>query len=381
MATIIERSITPEHAEQIQIENNNQAICQWSTEELLSHIDFCEREIKLNATGNTELHEIAWRYVLFPSNQERDAKGYPVNYDPDLIRARKDRFITACREMLARANCSGDICIMGTKDINGNETTVQRRIKRLIKFRQNMFKQFKLWEDSYSLTNLPNMVSTIDTWIEDDDKNSPYQKLLLYLLNEAYENKYRRYKEQCCLQIGGSRAWRPVKDIATFVYDCTQKEDNPEMWKHLTSKGNTVSDVVKHLTNCKDHQFPEIKKNRHVWSFRNGLLVGKNWSEEAQTYVIKFYDYKSTDFKNLDATIVSSKYFDQDFDAYDDIEDWYAIPTPHMQKVLDYQKFSEDVCKWLYVFCGRLCFDVNDLDGWQIIPFLKGIARDRKSVV
>jgi hypothetical protein len=52
-----------------------------------------------------------------------------------------------------------------------------------------------------------------------------------------------------------------------------------------------------------------------------------------------------------------------------------------MQRVLDYQKFGDEVCKWIYVMCGRLCFDVNDLDGWQVIPFLKGIARSGKSTI
>ena len=48
---------------------------------------------------------------------------------------------------------------------------------------------------------------------------------------------------------------------------------------------------------------------------------------------------------------------------------------------MDYQKFEPDVCKWMYVMGGRLCFDVGDLDGWQIIPFLNGIARSGKSTL
>jgi hypothetical protein len=30
---------------------------------------------------------------------------------------------------------------------------------------------------------------------------------------------------------------------------------------------------------------------------------------------------------------------------------------------------------------GRLCYDVGDLDGWQVIPFFKGIARSGKSTL
>lgn len=384
MATTIDKTVTPEHLEQIQIANNNQAICQWSPEELVNYVDECEKEIKLNAHGNTEVPEIAWRYILFSANHERDTGGYPVNYDSEAVKARKDRFITACREMLARVAICDQLKV-SIHDINGNETTVERRIKRLIKFRQNMYKQFKIWEDTYCMINNPTLGTSVDTWLEEEKTNSPYQKLLLFLLNEAYENKYKRYRDHCCTEIISNghhtRAWKPVKEIKDFVYDATQKEDQPEMWKHLTSKGNCVADVIRHLTNCKDHQFPEIKKNRHVWSFRNGLLVGKNWSEEKQMYVIKFYNYKSPDYKNLDSTIMSSKYFEMDFDPYEDVQDWYNIPTPFMQKVLDYQNFTDDVCRWMYVFCGRLCFDVNDLDGWQVIPFLKGIARSGKSTI
>jgi hypothetical protein len=35
----------------------------------------------------------------------------------------------------------------------------------------------------------------------------------------------------------------------------------------------------------------------------------------------------------------------------------------------------------MYVFIGRLCFDTNDQDAWQVIPFLKGIAGSGKSTI
>jgi phage/plasmid-associated DNA primase len=104
--------------------------------------------------------------------------------------------------------------------------------------------------------------------------------------------------------------------------------------------------------------------------------------EKEGKYGTRFYEYTSDNFKHLDPTIVSSKYFDQDFDPSSiNISDWADIPTPHMESVMNYQGFSKDVCKWLYVFCGRLCFDLNDLDSWQVIPFLKGIARSGKSTI
>jgi hypothetical protein len=32
-------------------------------------------------------------------------------------------------------------------------------------------------------------------------------------------------------------------------------------------------------------QFPEIIKNRHVWSFKNGIFIGKEWS--AQNWALR----------------------------------------------------------------------------------------------
>ena len=385
---IIERELTPEHAENIQTENNNTAVNSWSITDIETELSTRETELNLRTINNFVIPEIAWRHVLVPPSQLRDSEGYPKFSDEKAFKGqilgRRDRFFNMCRAIRARAivlDCESKPSF----DVNQNEMTVAGRVARLVRLWNNMGDQFTAWFDNYCVYNFPTNSDYVDICPELDDKKSSYQELLLFLLNRAYKNGYKRYKEQCCTQIMSNnfptRAWKPVLDIKDFIYNETQKETQYDMWKNLTSKGNLASDVMKHLASCKDYQFPEIQKNRHVWSFSNGLLVGKNWSQEHNQYRIKFYDYKSQDYANLDSTIVSSKYFSQEFNAYDDIEDWYHIPTPHMQKIMDYQKFEEDVSRWLYVFCGRLCFDVNDLDGWQIIPFLKGIARSGKSTI
>ena len=154
------------------------------------------------------------------------------------------------------------------------------------------------------------------------------------------------------------------------------------LWKDLTSKGTaTLNQLIRYLGDCHDMQFPEIKKNRHLWSFKNGLFLGKIWSDKTGLYQSEFYPYDSKEAMNLDPREVSSKYFDVDFEDYHHLENWYDIPTPHFDKVLKSQNFEENVCKWMYVMAGRLCFDLNDIDKWQIIPFLKGIARSGKSTL
>ena len=128
-------------------------------------------------------------------------------------------------------------------------------------------------------------------------------------------------------------------------------------------------------------QFPEIHKNRHVWSFSNGIFVGKEWSKNDNKYTCRFYKYEDDDFARLDPTIVSCKFFDLPFQDYTRTPQWWDIPTPYFQSILDYQKFDKDVSSWMYVMGGKMCFDVGEIDGWQVIPFLKGIARSGKSTI
>jgi hypothetical protein len=385
---IIEKELTPEHAEEIRNMSNNLIISNWTLTDIENELTSRETELNLRATQNFVVPEIAWRHVLIPPTQPKDSDGYPVNFDPKQLQnqvfLRRDRFYNMCRAIRAQAiniTCENNKSF----DVNKHEMTIAGRVSRLVRLWRNMSDQFTSWVDNYCVYNFPTNADYVELCPEFDDKKTPYQELLLFLLSESYKLGYRRYKEQCCTQIlsegHATRAWKPVMEIKDFVYDSTQKETRYEMWKNLTSKGSLVADVIKHLSSCKDYQFPEIKKNRNVWSFSNGLLAGKNWCPEKCQYVIKFYEYKSQEYAQLDGTIVSSKYFNQHFDPYDNIEDWYNIPTPHMQKIMDYQNFTEDVSRWLYVFCGRLCFDVNDLDGWQVIPFLKGIARSGKSTI
>jgi len=101
-----------------------------------------------------------------------------------------------------------------------------------------------------------------------------------------------------------------------------------------------------------------------------------------QRYVAKFFPYESHEFQTLDATVVAAKFFDKEFRDHTDVKDWYEIPTPHMQSILEYQSFDEDVCRWTYAMIGRLAYEIGEVgENWQIIPFFKGVARSGKSTL
>jgi hypothetical protein len=391
----IGRDPSPEHANEIRMEVLRSEINNLSPVQLEQSVGQLEEKMGLTCKGD-RFAPLTNGFRQFFRDDELDANGMPQNVDLDRILEQKRRLVNLFSELYHRSSELG-VKDQATLDINGDEFRLSFRMMRLIETADDAYEIIFRYVRSFERINHPTCTAPVTDDVElsmfrcktmddgeDENQPSPFQCLLLYLLNKAYIMKMRRYKGQCCKQIETSdghltKAWKPVMEIKEFVYFYTQKEDKYDMWRNLTSKGSIVKDTITHLSNCRDMQFPEIKKNRSVWSFQNGILIGKEW--DGEKYISRFYEYDKPACQALDPTIVSCKYFDQEFHHYDEISDWYTIPTPHMQTIMDYQRFNESVCRWLYVFIGRLCFDVGDMDSWQVIPFLKGIARSGKSTL
>jgi len=319
----------------------------------------------------------------------------PNIIDINQVLENKKRKMRLMNEIRFRAKYLG-LCNEETIDFDGNSYSINARIERLIQHYDDSYemifrhtRQLDRMKSDMSVPTRLNFDESSSRYSTDDneeDKKTAWQELLLYMLETLYNMKYRRYKEQCYRQITTSdgkrtRAWEPICDISEFVYMNAQKEVKYDQWKNMTSKGSCVKDTINYLSTTIDIQFPEIKKNRCVWSFQNGIFIGKYWDRSKDMYTTKFLEYDSPDFDSLDPTIVSCKYFDKKLEDQSGREDWFDIPTPHMQSIMDYQRFPEDVSRWLYVFCGRMCFEVNEMDSWQVIPYLKGIAGTGKSTI
>lgn len=211
-------------------------------------------------------------------------------------------------------------------------------------------------------------------WI-DQSKSTPLQKLLLHLLDTAMEKRYRKHNgyvyEPIIVDGYETHAWRQVCDIKEFVYASAKKEVHWEQWCHMTASGNNAKLAVEHLSASNDYQFRFLQKDRHVFAFRNGVYLAKE---------DRFYRFGSGD-EPLSDSVVAAKFFDDTFDTYDHLHDWRDIPTPHLHCIMDYQQWPAEVCDWLYIALGRLLYDVNEMDGWQIIPFMLGSASSGKSTV
>lgn len=279
-----------------------------------------------------------------------------------------------------------------------------QNVKNLIKFNR-LFEIFYYWEQGIrSLWRVkkasnPLYDSSLNTDIGlfrfkpiDPDGNNCYQNLILYLLALLAERGWRRQVDQCMERIYtkdgfDTHSWKPIMDIQTFVYSMTQKDVNYQQWFNLTSNPSNPKNIIKYLTETTDLHFIDIDKDRKLFSFINGIYETAVWDEEAQRYTDRWYPHvESSESTWTSADICpkrsACKYFDKKFNNYDDIEDWYDIPTPNFQNILDFQQFPEDVCRWMYILlCGRLLHEVGSLDEWQVMPFLKGVGSSGKSTI
>ncbi len=215
--------------------------------------------------------------------------------------------------------------------------------------------------------------------------NSPLQNLILYLLDEIYLAKLQRYGESLYQKIyyNGhfTHAWKEKMTIRQFIYEKTEYCVDYQQWHNLTSNPSNIKNATDFLENCKDPRINNLVKDRHVFAFTNGIYSCKEVCPETGMYVDHFYEYGSDVTRSMDMSRVASKFFKCDFNNFDEVDDWYHIETPNFQSILDYQEFEEDVARWVYVFVGRLFFDLGELDNWQVALFLEGIAGSGKSTI
>jgi phage/plasmid-associated DNA primase len=199
----------------------------------------------------------------------------------------------------------------------------------------------------------------------DTTDNTKYQNFLLFILSTFYENGYRRSNGSVYKTIKDTYAWQRLDSIPRVIYKCVKKECNYDQFLNLTSQGNAVRNATEFLENCVDSQFPVLNKNRHAFSFRNGIYFADSDS---------FQLYSDTIPENT----MTSKYFDIDFTPCQNKEE---IQTPFLDSILTYQDLSQDVINWVYALIGRVIYKLDDKDGWQIIPFFQGQAGCGKSTI
>jgi hypothetical protein len=203
------------------------------------------------------------------------------------------------------------------------------------------------------------------------------EKLTLYILRKCAERHYRKkgeilYEEhRVRAEDGkdyGTYSWKQVMTIRDFIIQEANPRTNFEMWRNMMDR-NTLDKTAKHLAESRDTQLPDLKTDRTVSAWRNGL-----WFSEFAA----FYPYINGRLPNQ---ICATVFIDQEFDNTDYGEHFMEINCVVKQILGDQGFDTEEQSFILGVGFGRLIFEPGKYDRWEIIPFLWGLAQTGKSCI
>jgi hypothetical protein len=210
-----------------------------------------------------------------------------------------------------------------------------------------------------------------------EKKITEQQELLIYLFDCAHDQSLRKmgdkvYKPICINGNMNTYAYEYMCLMEEFVTLHCRRQAEFDQWIRMTGKVNTKDFVIKQLVGSSDYQFPNLYRDRRVFSFKNGIYHCGD---------LRFYRF--TDHGGVDGELqhIASKHFDLYFDPHDETHDWRMIETPTLQYMLEYQGIKDEVQEWMYILLGRMLYQVNDHDSWQCCIFLKGSGGTGKSTL
>lgn len=203
-----------------------------------------------------------------------------------------------------------------------------------------------------------------------------------------------------------THAWRRLCTIKEFIYKNCRREQDMEAWAHLQSQNNMELQLEKYFIDSNDIEFPELKRDRHIFSFRNGIYIGYQRppttpaKEEDRDPDVRYLDEGEPDLQprstfyyyteiedpesslTLSDDVVAINYFDVDMpeDTLNACDPRF-IPTPKFDQIFKDQDVPDDALMWVQILVGRLFYDLRELDDWEVLLFIKGVAGSGKSTL
>jgi len=265
---------------------------------------------------------------------------------------------------------------------------VQTRDLLLAMFRQRV--TVNSYPNSLGETNLPIMRLPVMT---------TKQKILTELYQRCAEMGYRKrgtmlyepiYSAKGCY----THAYKECMEIMDFVTKECNRSLSLDNWLYVSgsNKGTrtTFGDLAASLELFVDPQLKKLKRDRHKFSFKNGLFSTKIMENvegrPGQKRVThRFYSYDDPAIDKVDAGLISAKYFDLEYVPYDDDFDWADIPTPMLDHIFRTQyeghEDYDNIYRFFLMNIGRMLFAHGDLDDWQFMVDFIGPAGTGKSTV
>jgi len=215
----------------------------------------------------------------------------------------------------------------------------------------------------------------------------PFQKLIFKFFDFFSQHHYRKNEHDVYEQITNphaTHAWVKKCTILELINKECGMIDNLANWYILTTQKDMDKQLQDYFIRSNDSRFPDLKKNRHVFSFKNGIYfanqtkaLGVTTKTERDPLDDLFLEYESEDFKSLATNVTACKYFDIEFESkpLDELE------TPILDSIYKYQGMDDDVIKINKMFLGRMLYNVGELENWQVIHMLLGAGGTGKSTI
>ena len=226
---------------------------------------------------------------------------------------------------------------------------------------------------------------------ENYENTTPYQNLLLYLIDEISDLDLARfgdclYQQKKTIEGYSTFAWTKYMKISDFIVTKCKRTHKFDQWKNMTSNNQNIKNAVEYFKNCPTDELLALEKDRHVFTFKNGIFLTKHNIGTVQKPIWRsLFIPHGTKNSILKSNTVSSKYFDVDFNNFDNInkDEWFKLIElcPNFKKILDYQEFDSEVQKMLIMFMGRCGYEIGELDNIQAIMFLLGAGGTGKTTI
>jgi hypothetical protein len=288
-----------------------------------------------------------------------------------------------------------DVHLINTSFEHDNVIGYRARIERLQKMHtDNFFLYRQLVEIKDARNNnrplpllYPEPCAILTAPNAEDLDPKPHQELFEYLLLYAASRGLRKTESGIYAEHISNLPEHTKTNWFKLVHDSFSKwihhavgdrMTNPIQWHQLTLRDNTIKACENYLSNCIEPRLPFLKKNRTLFSYRNGIF---------NTVTGKLYLFKQRPnfphVSELPANESSANYFDFELDEeiFDEKFDLDQIKTPAWQHVFEDQKWTKKEIHWFEAILGRLTHAPGTLDDWQGAPFITGVSGCGKSSI
>ena len=206
----------------------------------------------------------------------------------------------------------------------------------------NDFDETKLWD-----TDTP----------ADGDEKSVTHILIDKMLDWAHENKLYRNEDYGVLQSTEVPYWaepkwtEPKHVINAWIGEAG--EEIEFMFKSSLIKNSQA--LTKFITDIDDKKFPFVKFNKDYFGYKDGV-----------------YDIVNNCFFVPEEKVFCRNYFDVPFSSK---------CSSTLLHVLKYQDLDSETIQNVWALLGRMFFEVNQLDRYQLFPIFDGVAGSGKSLL